>query len=39
MGLFQILDISSDDVEIISGESKFIITLYGKSDQLNDSHH
>jgi DNA polymerase elongation subunit (family B) len=35
MGLFQILDISSDDVNI-NGESKFIITLYGKSDEVNE---
>ena len=31
MKQFQILDLSSDDINI-DGESKFIITIYGKSN-------
>ena len=34
MKQFQILDLSSDDIDI-DGESKFIITIYGKSNDIN----
>ena len=35
---FQLLDISSDDLEIKDNEKKFIITLYGKTDEeINDT--
>ena len=33
---FQILDISSDDIKIEGEETKIIITLYGKSNMLNE---
>ena len=33
---FQLLDISSDDIKIEDEETKIIITLYGKSNELNE---